>query len=1274
MSKSGWMQICTEFHRINPETSKRCTISDTELASKMAEGEKYHFYKCLNGLVDVAVPLVINGEHVANLFSGQFFFEEPDISFFKKQAEQYGFDEEKYLAALKNVPVVSKEKVKTALDFLLNMTQMISDMTFQKLEQMERNKNIRESEEKFKAVFESANVGKSITLPTGEINVNQAFCDILGYSHEELRNKKWQDITPEDEIPAIQAFINTLLTGEKNSTRFEKRYICKDGSYKWTNVSISIRRDDNGNPLNFITTVIDITESKQAEQQTIEAKQKAEESENIFSGIFKSHSAAIAIIEADTTISMVNDSYCKLSGYTREEVIGMSWTKQIPPDDLERLKEYNRIRLLYPAEAPSEYEFTFYHKNGAIKHAMMSVGIISGTKKIIASFIDITERKQAEEALRESQEKFSHAFQTSAYAITITRAGDGEFIEINDAFILITGYTREEALADSSVNLKLWANEEDRENVVADLRAGRRVEGREYQFRTKSGKNITCLFSAQIMRLSDGLCILSSINDITDRKQAEMFAIKERAISDAIIESTPGTFYMLDENGRYARWSAYQRDEIVGKPDSMMPDTNAIDTIHPEDRDLIGSRIKNVLKNGVAETVEGRVLLRGGPDFRWLLMTGRRIVIEEKPYLLGIGIDITERKQTEEKIRENSSLIRIAAEKAKLGGWNVVLKENRSYWSDEVAAIHEMPLGYAPLVEDGINFYAPEWRERITEVFTDCAVNGVPYDEEMEIITSTGRRVWVRTIGEAVRDENGQIFKVQGAFQDISEKKMAEEKLRLLNHAVESSSVSVIITDADGNINYVNPYFTELSGYSYHEVKGTNPRFLNSGSQVKEFYKELWDTILSGKDWSGELRNRKKNGEFYWENEVISPILNSDGKITNFVAIKDDISERKKILSELVVAKEKAEESDKLKTAFLNNISHEIRTPLNGILGIRQIMAESELSEEERKSFFELLEISSNRLMNTVADYVDMAMLFSKTMNIHKKDFALEPFLSAISDKSQKLCLVKNLKLEVSIPAGSSDLTINCDAELIRKILEKLIDNAIKFSKEGCITFGYLIKGEYIEFFVKDTGTGIADDKQDLIFEMFRQADVSTTRGYEGSGLGLTIAKKLVTLLGGVINVTSRNGEGSTFRFTVPADNSKKTGSEDVFRTTGIKQKENPLILIAEDNELNYTFLTYVFKSSGHKHIRAANGKEAVDICRQNPDISIVLMDIKMPVMNGDEATKLIRTFRPELPIIATTAYAQTGDENRFLEAGFTDYVPKPIKQEILLELISKYV
>lgn len=524
LSKSGWMQICTEFHRNNPESSKKCTVSDTELSAKMAEGEKYHFYKCLNGLVDVAVPVVINGEHVANLFSGQFFFDEPDISFFKEQAKQYGFDEEKYIAALKKVPVVSGEKVKIALDFLLDMTRMISDIAFQKLELEDLNRNLRESEEKFKAVFESANTGKSITLPSGEISANRAFCDMLGYTREELHGKKWQDLTPADEIPAVESFINSLLNGEKNSARFEKRYICKDGSFIWADVSVSLRRDDNGNPLHFIATII-----------------------------------------------------------------------------------------------------------------------------------DITERKEVENKLLESEERFRKIFAEGPLGMVTANLYTGKFLSVNKAFCHMLGYSEDEL---SRLTFMDVTYPEDR------------------------GKDLE-----PIKRLREG--------------QIQLYSAEKR---------------------------------YVTKTGKVLMANLTVSKIHSE--------------------------------------------ISQSVYGLGLIEDISERKQAEDKISESNSLIRIAAEKAKLGGWNVDLKENRSYWSDVVAAIHEMPAGYNPPVEEGINFYAPEWRERIIKVFTDCALKGVTYDEEMEIITSTGKRVWVRTIGEAVRDENGRIFKVQGAFQDISEKKIAEAKIR----------------------------------------------------------------------------------------------------------------------------------------------------------------------------------------------------------------------------------------------------------------------------------------------------------------------------------------------------------------------------------------------------------------------------------------------------------------------------------------------------------------
>lgn len=387
-----------------------------------------------------------------------------------------------------------------------------------------------------------------------------------------------------------------------------------------------------------------------------------------------------------------------------------------------------------------------------------------------------------------------------------------------------------------------------------------------------------------------------------------------------------------------------------------------------------------------------------------------------------------------------------------------------------------------------------------------------------------------------------------------------------------------------------------------------------------------------------------------------------------------NIKNRQILENSLVLEKEKAEESDKLKTAFINNISHEVRTPLNAILGFGQFLVGSELSEEERSEFFEHVEKSSNRLMNTVTDYMDMAMLVSNTMKVNKKEFALKPVFETITVKAKQFFLDKSIDFKVEIPIESAGLTVNSDPEFMQKIFDKLIENAIKFTKEGSIICGYKIKTEHIEFFVKDTGSGINNDMQELIFEIFRQEDSSMTRGYEGSGLGLTIAKGLVTLLGGQIYVSSEKGKGSEFKFTIPIKNSGKSMSPDAIDTTKLKSIKKPLILIAEDDESNYKYLAVALKSTGYNHIHAVNGKEAVDFCRQNLEISIVLMDIKMPLMNGDEATKKIRVFRPELPIIATTAHAQTGDEHRFLEAGCNDYIAKPIKKEKLLSIIKKYV
>jgi CheY-like chemotaxis protein len=402
--------------------------------------------------------------------------------------------------------------------------------------------------------------------------------------------------------------------------------------------------------------------------------------------------------------------------------------------------------------------------------------------------------------------------------------------------------------------------------------------------------------------------------------------------------------------------------------------------------------------------------------------------------------------------------------------------------------------------------------------------------------------------------------------------------------------------------------------------------------------------------------------------------LDDKGDLIGYRGVDADITERKKMLDELILAKEKAVESDRLKTAFINNISHEIRTPLNGILGFGQFLAESELTPEKRKEYYSILEKSSNRLMNTVNDYMDMARIVSGTMEVNKKEFSLQPLVEEIIEKYEKLCAEKEINFLVITLEKSLDIKLYSDQGFVQKILNILLDNALKFTKTGGIKFGYLFVPGFIEFVVQDTGVGIEQDKMDTIFDMFTQEDTSNIRGHEGSGLGLSIARGLVSLLGGSINVSSSKGKGSTFTFTVPYNLADNLLKEQVLKKGETHDANKKLILIAEDEESNYIFIEEIFKRTGYAYLHVWNGAEAVEICQQNKSISMVLMDIKMPVMNGIEATQLIHTFRPDLPIIATTAYAQTGDEQRFLTLGFNGYLAKPIKKDNLISLLNKYI
>jgi PAS domain S-box-containing protein len=420
---------------------------------------------------------------------------------------------------------------------------------------------------------------------------------------------------------------------------------------------------------------------------------------------------------------------------------------------------------------------------------------------------------------------------------------------------------------------------------------------------------------------------------------------------------------------------------------------------------------------------------------------------------------------------------------------------------------------------------------------------------------------------------------------------------------------------------------------------------------------------------TGEIIDIHSVCEYDSENRIL---FGSIQDITDFKKAEEEI--RKKNI-DLTIAKDKAEESDKLKTAFLHNISHEIRTPLNAIIGFSGFLDQPDLTPENRKEYIDIIFQSNNQLLSIINDILNISHIETGQVQIRESQADLNLILNNLYNQFRAEAEMKNLDFRLNTDfAGTDSIVVTDDGKLIQ-VITNLLNNAFKFTKEGHIELGCRVKGKIIEFYIEDTGIGIPEEVHEKIFERFYQVDQSVTRVYTGTGLGLSISSAYVEFLGGKLSVRSSPGNGSVFEFSIPYKHPATLRSEE----NVISPSEKPVssgiktLLIAEDEESNYALIRAMLKSYNYIILRALNGLEAVDICRNNPDIDLILMDLKMPVKDGFEATAEILKFRPSMPIIAQTAYAHTSDKTKALECGCIDYLSKPFQKKQLVSLLEKY-
>lgn len=1089
----------------------------------------------------------------------------------------------------------------------------------------------------------------------------------------------------------------------------------------------------------------------------------------------------------------VNTSWLQKLGYTRQEVIGQHFSAFLTDRSAELVK--TRFAEFVKSGRISGFEFELVCKDGSILYVTFD-GIIEYTEKgdfkqTHCIWSDISQRKKAEEA-----NLVKHlAIESSINAIAITDL-KGVITYVNPAFYKMWGQAEPGDVIGRTIHT-FWQSTHASHDLILHLPGHGSWVG-ELTAVSSQGRTFDVEVSASLVSDMDGkpISAILSFVDISAGKLAKQaLAENENSyrelfnnVADAIyIQNHQGTF--LDVNEGAVKMYGYPREVLIGKSPSFVsaPGKNNLDAI--------AGMIKRVFE-GEQQQFEFWGIRSNGEVFPKEVRVVLGTYFGEK-VCIAMAHDITERKQAEEVLRESETKFKSLVESTSDMIWETNLQGKYTYVSPQFTNL----LGYPPEEVIGKSPFDFIHHENISSVIAHSE-HLVQKSQSFNSLVNqfrhrSGQYLYFETSGVPVHSNSGELTGYRGVSRDITQRRQSEKELHKMSSVVQQNPNTIIITDLDGRMEYVNPAGCAASGYELSELIGRSPAVFASGQTPRETYRSLWSTIKAGQKWEGVFHNRRKNGELFWESALIVPIRDPEGVVSHYLGVKEDITrrikfedalkeseeryrqlfeaspdailladietgmlidanpaactllgyslnkirtlhqtqlhparleqfandsfqkhadtalqsedhhpiesmilradgsevpvevlsnnisingrnilqgvfrditERLQVRNELMKAMEKAEASDKLKSAFLRNISHELRTPLNGIIGFSEMITQLDSSDEDRIEFSRMIKKSSSRLINTINGYMDISMIVSGLTEINKRSFLLGKFIDKIRKHVVNSCESRNLKLDVICKVPERNIEIITDEDLLSKILYHLTDNAIKFTKKGAITISYEPGPGFHTFSVSDTGTGISDDLLTVIFDIFRQADLSISRGYEGSGLGLSIARGFVKLLGGNMWVKSEINKGSTFWFTLPADGMKMDKNAGKDRGNG----SLPLVVVAEDDDSNYKYLEIVLKKASFKVLRARNGFETVELCQQHPDISLLITDMKMPGMDGLESTRQIRSQLPHLPVIALSGLISSNDEQAALAAGCNEYLVKPVSKARLLDAIAK--
>ncbi len=740
-----------------------------------------------------------------------------------------------------------------------------------------------------------------------------------------------------------------------------------------------------------------------------------------------------------------------------------------------------------------------------------------------------------------------------------------------------------------------------------------------------------------------------------------------------IAEHIQEAFFTLDLETGQPVYVSPTWGEIWGRPLEEGRDAGVwFEAVHPDDRDAVRES-QNAVRRGEASTVTFR-LLRPDGTIRWV--RGRGFPVRDdrgKVYrLVGLAEDVTTEHELQEELQQSHKLLDQTGELAKIGGWQFDVQTQHLRWTEEVFRIHEIESGVQPAVDQAIEFYAPEARPVIAAAVEAAIADGTPYDLELPMVTASGRRIWVRTLGTADR-VGGRTVRVHGVFQDITERREAEVLQRLQSAALEATANAIVITDPTGTIEWVNPAFAALTGYAPEEAIGRNPRDLvRSGKHEPDFYRGMWETITRGRTWQGQVINRRKDGSVYTEDMGITPIMDGD-VVTHFVAVKSDVTERLKLEAQL-------RQSQKMETVgqLASGIAHDFNNLLTVINGMGElVLAELPADHSLHGDVVEMV-----RAGERAAELTRQLLAFSRQQILQPKLINLNATLSAAEPLLRRV-LAADIELLV-VPAPDLGNTMADPGQLEQVLLNLAVNARDAMPQGGRLTLetrnveideSYARQsmvavppGPYVQLTVRDTGVGMDESTRSRVFEPF----FTTKPKGQGTGLGLSTVYGIVKQSQGFIFVYSEPGQGTSFRVYLPrvmVGGAPESGtSRETARLTGTET-----IVVVDDAPEVRALVQRLLESGGYTVLTAASGAEALDLLdREGVTAQLVITDVVMPGMGGRQVVARLARSHPGVRVLYMSGHTDDTVVRHGISQAEVSLLEKPFTKDSLLRRVRE--